>query len=160
MGSRGKSTAGGGAPDAAGSCAGVDSVDYWLDIWAFGTSPYGLGLTPERLWGLCHREYSALQKQWERARSDQLSIMAALRADLHNTAGKTFKHNFKPQDFMPGASPDSIEATARLYIEMGYTPSEAAAMATSSQTKEHNLYIVDSVMRSAKARPKRARRLR
>jgi hypothetical protein len=75
-------------------------------------------------------------------------MVAAVRADLYNVAGKSFERRFEVADFMPGAT-DSVEARARELIEMGYTPSEAAAMATSKQTREHKLHVLDSALSAA-----------
>ena len=149
---RGKSAAGGepGAErdgDSTGPIAEL-SEEYWLDLWAFGTSPYGLGLTAETLWGLCDREFRALSRQWERAREYQMTLVAAMRADLFNTSAKGYDRTFEARDFLPGASSGVENRIAQLIAE-GYTPSEAAAIATSKQTREHKLYVIDGAMRQA-----------
>jgi len=82
-----------------------------------------------------------------------MALVAALRADIHNTSARDFKRHFEASDFLPEAPPDqSVEARARAYIEMGYTPSQAAAMATSTQTREHKLYILNQTARAAQKR--------
>ncbi len=35
-----------------------------MELWAFGTSPYGLGLAPEAFWCLTQWEYDALRLPW------------------------------------------------------------------------------------------------
>lgn len=83
-------------------------------------------------------------------------MLSALRADLHNTAGKSFIEWFKATDFMPGAKPStSIEDRARELMEQGYDPAAAVAMASSTQTKEHGLHIVESELRKAEAKKRK-----
>lgn len=47
----------------------VDREERWLRIWAFGTSPYGLGLVSEALWRLTPREFIALKRIWAEDRA-------------------------------------------------------------------------------------------
>ena len=58
----GVGSSGGAASD--GGTAGTDqlSEDYWIDLWAYGTSPVGLGLSERRFWSLTRREYYALHR--------------------------------------------------------------------------------------------------
>jgi hypothetical protein len=63
----------GGAAEEAGGGSSSERVSqlteqYWLDLWAFGTSPDGLGLTELGFWLLTYPEFTALKRQWERAR--------------------------------------------------------------------------------------------
>jgi hypothetical protein len=151
-----KSTADGSDPGASegGGWAGANTViddDYWLEIWAFGTSPDGLNLSAKALWALSPREYGALKRQWRLARDRERNLICALRADLYNTSARQFKHTFQPADFYPENNAP-IERAIEHFVRMGYTPSEAAAMATSKQTKEHNLFVLDSALREAQAR--------
>ena len=162
LGSYRKSSAGGSGPGSArdgrdGEPDAELTADRWLEIWAFGTSPYGLGLTARQLWGLCSREHDALIKVRTEARERDKAMLAALRADLHNTSARQFERHFDPADFMPGSQEPSLEARIHALVEEGYTPSEAAAMATSSQTREHRLYLVDSAIKGASAATKRRR---
>ena len=131
---------------------------YWLNIWAFGTAapPYGLGLTADQLWDLSDREYEALTEQREIGLRYQLSLVAALRADLYNTSAREFKQHFEPADFMPVEGPSrDMEARVLALIDEGYTPSQAAAIASSKHTKEHNLYSIDSAVRGLNRKGKR-----
>ena len=67
----GKSTAAGGSAPGAGRRSGERNAKLseqdWLELWAFGTSRDGLGLTPERFWRLTRREYAALRTVYEKA---------------------------------------------------------------------------------------------
>jgi hypothetical protein len=71
MGRGGKSSggaageAGGGASD--GIAGQLGGEEFWLKLWAFGTSPYGLGLPEFDFWLLTPREYAALKAEWNRA---------------------------------------------------------------------------------------------
>ena len=66
----GKSFAASGS--SAGAGRGVERAeltdDYWLELWAFGTSRDGLGLLAEKLWALSPREYCALRRVYVEAR--------------------------------------------------------------------------------------------
>ena len=53
---------------ASGREPGQLDEQYWLNLWAFGTSPSGLGLPEARLWALSLREYNALHAVYLRAR--------------------------------------------------------------------------------------------
>jgi hypothetical protein len=91
------------------------------------------------------REYGALRKQFNNAREFQIGMLAAIRADIHNTAGKSFEHQFRAEDFMPGAKSASIEDRVHELIKQGYTPAEAAAMATSKQSREEKQNIIQTI---------------
>lgn len=85
-------------------------------------------------------------------------MLAAIRADIHNTAGKAFNQHFTPQDFM-GATADLENRIAAL-VKKGYSPSAAVAMATSKQTAEQRMHLVDKALtgagkRKAKGKGKR-----
>ncbi len=54
-----------------------------MELWAFGTSPHGLGLAKDDLFALTLREHAALRKVAEE-RSFSLAMFNQLRADLHN----------------------------------------------------------------------------
>lgn len=86
-------------------------------------------------------------------------MVAALRADLHNTAGKSFNRTFEKTDFIHGASSDgSLEARIHSLIAQGYAPAAAAAMASSTQTKEQRIHLIQSTMQAAEARKTKPRR--
>lgn len=91
-----------------------------METWAFGTSPYGLGLTEEKLWRLTPREHRALVQQWENSRMLPLQLHASIQATLHNVAGKTFKDTVSPDMFMPGyqKQPQSLEAKMAIFAGM------------------------------------------
>ncbi len=94
-----------------------------------------------------------------------MALIAGLRADIHNTAGKSFKDHFQPADFMPNAKP-SIEDRVAEFKAMGYAPAAAVAMAHSSQDPSKRLHILDSKLEAAHekkqkkkpAAPKRVKR--
>lgn len=113
-------------------------------MWAFGTSPYGLALTEERLWGMCQREFDALKRQFDAAQERQMLLLATLRADLHNTSARQFDRVFDPEDFIPGHEA-KIEARVAELVAAGYNPAAAAAIATSRKSKEHNLFIINGM---------------
>jgi hypothetical protein len=113
-----------------------------------------LGLTAETLWGLCRREYDALKRQWAKAREWQSDMVAVVRADLHNTSARKFDRVFSKDDFKPGASVDSIHKL----VAQGYTPSQAAAIATSKQSSEHKIFAIDKALKSVQPKSKRSRR--
>lgn len=105
------------------------------------------------------REYDALKAIWEDARTFQIGLVAAVRADLHNTSARDFGRQFEAAEFMPGAMLAIEERIAEL-IAQGYNPAAAAAIATSKTTKEQQIHAVDSI-RGQKAQPgKRAARSR
>lgn len=102
------------------------------------------------MWGLCEREYEALKDQWQLHRDFQLGIAAAIRADIHNCAGKKFEHHFESKDFLPGGKV-SIEERAKEFIAMGYPPHTAVAMASMRRERGDNLRVLDGTLRSAHA---------
>ena len=55
-----------------------------MDLWAFGTSRDGLGLSDAQFWWLTDREYHALRRVWQRRRDFQIDLYAGLQASLHN----------------------------------------------------------------------------
>jgi hypothetical protein len=74
--------------------------------------------------------------------------VAALRSDLYQTAGKSYKDPPTPQDFLGGRI-SGIEERAQQLMEMGYSPSEAVALASSKQTGEHKLFVIDQACKLA-----------
>lgn len=55
-----------------------------MQLWAFGTSPYGLGLAEVAFWGLTHAQFYALRNQWKISREFHLTMFCQIRADIHN----------------------------------------------------------------------------
>jgi hypothetical protein len=68
---------------------------------------------------------------------------------LHNTSSREFKKHFKPADFMPGADNSDIETRVHELIKLGYNPAAACAIATSRQSKEQQLFLVNKATGSA-----------
>lgn len=128
-------------------------------MWAFGVSPYGLGLSDRALWGLTPREYAALKDQWESSREFHQSLYAGLQATLHNTAGKSFKGRFSPAMWMPGYVPPTPMAIERARMEMQQahtapiqSPEEIAACAERLRVSQ------DRARRAGEARARGASR--
>lgn len=81
-------------------------------MWAFGTSPHGLGLSSEKFWRLTMREYRALRREWQNARDHGSTIAAALLATMHNGF---FKHDGVPwiaADFLGQGNREDRKARA------------------------------------------------
>lgn len=97
----------------------------------------------------------ALTRQWKYAIERQNASVAALRADLYNTSAKQYDRTFEAADFMPGAKPNAaLEARVNQLVEQGFTRSQAAAIACSSnQTNEQKLRFIDAA--SLKSKRKR-----
>jgi hypothetical protein len=106
------------------------------------------------LWGLANCEYLALRRQFEQSREFQLLMLAAIRSDMHNTAGRMFNQTYKPSDFMPGAK-SSIEDRARELMDQGYAPAAAVAIASSKQSREQNLKILTGALEAAERKSKK-----
>jgi hypothetical protein len=83
--------------------------------------------------------------------------VAAIRADIHNTSARQFTKFFEPADFMPGAKA-SLEDQIAALVKQGYTPSQAAAIATSKQSNQQKLHIVERAARSNHAKQSKTRR--
>jgi hypothetical protein len=117
-----RSQPGAGGNHRSGPGAPVDRDQYWLDIWAFGTSPHGLGLSDDKLWRLTPREHAALVHQWERSRELPMQIHAGIQATLHNIHRDPQKHPkpFTPDMWMPGyeAKPQSLDEKMALLAGM------------------------------------------
>ncbi len=77
----------------AGATAELDTAEkvrkHWLKLWAFGTSPYGLGLEPNVFWALDKEEHKALIMVW-----------AAKEATFHNAHFSQEGVPWIPEDFM------------------------------------------------------------
>lgn len=107
-----------------------------------------MGLAEQKLWSLSPREFIALDKH----RLESISLLQApIRADLHNTSARDFKRTFKPADFLPDSKDESLEARAKQLIAQGYSPSQAVAIASSKQTKDRQVVMIDSVLRKKMA---------
>ena len=55
-----------------------------MKLWAFGTSNDGLGLSELDFWLLTYREFTALQRQWERARGIKPPLTSEEKQNLAN----------------------------------------------------------------------------
>lgn len=106
------------------------------------------------------RAYNALTEQFKRHNDQQRWLVAALRADIHNAAGKSFEHHFEAGDFMPGAEDKSVEARAKKLIDAGVPPAKAVAIASSKRSREDNLQILTSTLRMAHENKGKGKRVR
>lgn len=88
---------------------------------------------------------------WDRSREWQEGLVAAIRADLHNTSARQFEQHFKPKDFMPGAEEEVEEKVAAL-VAQGYNPAAAAAIVMSKQTNEQKIHLING-LKGSKAKP-------
>ena len=74
-----------------------------LRLWAFGTSPYGLGLRASDLWQLSPREFKALRDVHDAALT-RWAIQQAMYANVHfrerDEHGKAVDAAFIPEDFL------------------------------------------------------------
>ena len=118
-----KREAGSGSGDTdAGADGGSSPVDieaHLLEYWAYGTSPYGLGLDERKVWTISIREYNALKKVHQDHVLRTHAMYAGLMATLHNAH---FKHprgeseRFQMADFMPGGrAPQTAEEKAAIF---------------------------------------------
>lgn len=55
-----------------------------MGLFAFGTSPHGLGIPPERFWYLSAREYEAYERVWKNSRKQDRFQWAAMMAMMYN----------------------------------------------------------------------------
>ena len=86
---------------------------------------------------------------YERGREFQTGLFAAIRADLHNTSSRQYEKFYEPGDFMPGVAAD-LEARVEELIAQGIPPATAAAMATSKQTKEQKIHLINGLQHGKK----------
>lgn len=68
-----------------------------MKLWAFGTSPYGLGLTPEAFWSLTPWEFECLRDVYDEPRKRWAISQADLR-NINNYA--TDGAPWLPEDFL------------------------------------------------------------
>lgn len=130
-------------PDDAGERA-ADEPDggpaYWRRLWAFGTSPYGLGLDELAFWDLTLSEFRALKRVRKDCFDENRIQIAQLRADLHNIHYRSEKTDkvWTAAMFMPGYQETAAgvdwkrdAAATRLMAEATrkMTPIERRAMA-------------------------------
>ena len=84
----------------------VSREEYWLDLWAFSTSPYGLALSTRQFWRLTFRTFEALKRQWENHRQHSLDLYAGIQTTLH---AERFKKRgggaWEPRDFIGKPKP-------------------------------------------------------
>lgn len=55
-----------------------------MALWAFGTSPHGLGIPEARFWYLSTLEYEALEMVWRNARKAERYQWASTQALMYN----------------------------------------------------------------------------
>lgn len=74
-----------------------------MKLWAYGTSPHGLGLQPDRFWTLTIREFQALKS----VHRSELMRWAIEQASFHNlnflardSQGRPTEEPWKPEDFL------------------------------------------------------------
>lgn len=93
----GASSAGGDPPDGSGPSGPVTRDEaYWRKLWAFGTSPYGLGLSESALWSLTPIEYDELREVWRDHRQFHKDLYAGLMTVMSRA---WFKGEFDPSMF-------------------------------------------------------------
>ena len=97
-------------------------------MFAFATSPHGLGMTPGLFWGLTPREYDAFREQWEESRRFQhVHVCSGLQATLHNG------HNgirFEPPNGVTGVNnPGNVMPGCPYYKAPVQTGDDRARMA-------------------------------
>lgn len=73
---------------------------FWLDLWAYGRSPYGLGLAESEFWGLGFREFDALRRE-HRKHLRRWALELSLHANIWRKADSA---PFTPEDFLDPAS--------------------------------------------------------
>ena len=100
--SNGGSRVGHGHNGALADARGNVGEAYWLELWAYGTSPYGLGLTEAAFWGLGFREFDALRKQ-HRKHLERWALEQAMTANIWR---KPDTPPFAPSDFLDAGARD------------------------------------------------------
>lgn len=100
-----------------------------MNIWAFGTSPYGLGLTADALWDLTEREYTALRGVWKASRSHLDRKFAEVQCMLANIYRNKDERSepFAVEEFMPGFKPKEISPADRALMIKARIQQQAAA---------------------------------
>ena len=71
-----------------------------LKLWAFCTSPHGLGLSSIQFWCSTSPEIKALQQQWERVQEQPVKLYADLKAVLYNAHFKSDGVPWIASDFL------------------------------------------------------------
>lgn len=112
----------------------------------------GLGLTADTLWGLCHREYRAIMRQWERATERENRALATIRADLHNTSAKEYDRQFTVDDFMGNGKFPGVEKRVEELVAKGHDRATAVAMVMSKQSRSQKLIVLDDMERKSHKR--------
>ena len=107
-------------------------------------------------WNLCDRQYDALVKIRDQEHDRQLNMIAALRADIHNTAGKSFERHMEPGEFMPGYA-ISVEERAKELMAQGMSPAAAVAVACRKGTAESNIRKVEGAIRGSHRKNRRTK---
>ena len=76
-----------------------------MNLWAFGVSPHGLGLTPEAFWSLTDEEYEALKEVHDnsvRRWAIQMSAYYNVHFLERRKDGTPIDPPWEPADFMGG----------------------------------------------------------
>ena len=82
----------------------LDRETYWLDLWAFATSPLGLGLSSAVFWSLTPREFAAHRKIFTDKQRQHAYALAEIQATLHNAWFKRKdepERGFTVEEFLP-----------------------------------------------------------
>lgn len=93
---------------------------------------------------------------WQDSRDFLSGLVAALRADLHNTSARQFKRTFEPADFLE-ATIDAVEDRAAELVAAGMNPAAAAAIASSRQTKEEQIGAINSIKGSGPSKGRKGK---
>lgn len=78
-------------------------------------------------------------------------MVAALRSDIYNTAGKSFDRHFEADDFL-GEKVEGLEDRINALVAQGWDPAQAAAIASSKRSKSDNLRRIDMFVAGKKKR--------
>lgn len=110
----------------------------WIDKEAFGTSPFGLGLSRAEFWDMSEPEYRARLRIWKDSQRVKETMFAQLRADIHNSSEilqRKDKRRWEAADFGAKADPRTWkhprntltpeELQKRLMMQFGEDPSES-----------------------------------
>src|SRR5262249_8973576 len=110
------------APGTGGTSAGdtenpVAREARWLTLWAYATSPHGLGLTDSAFWALSYREFDALRTV-ARQPIERWAMEQAMFANAH----------FRGKDDPPWVAADFLEPNHREKTKAEATASKLAVL--------------------------------